>query len=296
MNPRQVAADAMPPRLGRYRLLRPLGGGATSVVYAAHDDGNDRDVAVKVIAPDLVGEREARVRFYREAMVTSELRHRNIVAVLDVSEHEGRPFLVMELLQGEPLEEHLRRESAQSIRAKLDLIIQLHEGLLAAHHHQVVHRDIKPSNLFVEDNGCLKILDFGLARLQASTLTASGQILGTPDFMSPEQAEGKRVDSRSDIFSAASVSYYVLSGQSPFTRANLQQTVMALLQESPAPLTETETPESLWRVLLKSFAKNPDERYQRCTDVLADLDRVRFALEHPAAGRGRGPGDGGVRP
>jgi eukaryotic-like serine/threonine-protein kinase len=277
--------DPAPPRLGRYRLLERLGGGATSIVYAAHDEGAERDVALKVIAAELANEREARERFYREAMVTSEVRHRNIVAVLDIGEDQGRAYIVMERLRGLPLDDYLRVETAQSLTAKIDLMTQLYEGLHAAHQMNVVHRDIKPSNLFVQDDGCLKILDFGLARLQASTLTAHGQILGTPDFMSPEQAEGRRVDARSDIFSAAAVSYRMFSGRAPFARGTLQKTLVALLESSPAALTDREAPEPLRRLLAVALARSPDDRYPRAADVLNDLGRIRTALDQPAVWR-----------
>jgi serine/threonine-protein kinase len=277
----QARFDAEPPRVGRYRVLERLGGGATSVVYAARDEANDRDVALKMLVADLADEREARARFYREAMITSEIRHHNIVSVLDVGEAHGRAYIVMERLKGLPLDGYLRIEAGQTLEVRTDLITQLYEGLQAAHRLNVVHRDIKPSNLFVQEDGCLKILDFGLARLQTSTLTANGKIVGTPDFMSPEQAEGRRVDARSDIFSAAAVAYRILSGRSPFARATLQKTLMALLEAAPAPLTDGEAPGPLWRILARALAGNPDDRYQTCADVLTDLDRVRRALGYP---------------
>lgn len=280
-----ASPDPAPPRLGRYRLLERLGGGATSIVYAAHDEGTERDVALKVLAADLANEREARARFYREAMVTSEVRHRNIVAVLDIGEDRGRAFIVMERLAGLPLDDYLGLEAAQPLSAKVDLMTQLYEGLHAAHRLNVVHRDIKPGNLFVQEGGCLKILDFGLARLQASTLTANGQIIGTPDFMSPEQAEGRRVDVRSDIFSAAAVCYRMLSGRAPFASGTLQKTLMALLEGSPTALTDREAPEPLWRLLAKALARNPDDRYQSAVDVINDLERIRSVLDQPAAWR-----------
>jgi serine/threonine protein kinase len=273
-------SDAVRARLGRYRLLERLGGGATSLVYAAYDEATERNVVVKMIAADVADEREARARFYREARVTSELHHRNIVTVLDIGEDQGRAYIVMERLKGRPLDDYVRLESAHPLATKLDLIVQLYEGLQAAHRQGVVHRDIKPANLFVQDDGCLKILDFGLARLQTSTLTASGQIVGTPDFMSPEQAEGRRVDPRSDIFSAAAVSYRILSGRSPFTGATLQQTLMALLASAPAPLNDREAPAPLWTMLSKAMARQPEDRYQDCAEVLTDLERVRRALDH----------------
>jgi eukaryotic-like serine/threonine-protein kinase len=262
-------------RIGPYRLLERIGGGATSIIFAAHDDAMDRRVAVKMIVADLEDEPETRERFYREAKVTAQLRHPNIVAVLHVGEDRGHPFIVMELLDGWALGDYLNRDPARPLAVKIDLIAQLCAGLQAAHDHGVVHRDIKPSNLFVQRDGVLKILDFGLARLQASTLTASGQIVGTPDFMSPEQAIGQQVDARSDIFSASAVAYLILTGRAPFTGPHLRRTLDALLNEDPPPPTEAEAPAPLRAVLSRGLAKDPALRYQSCADMLGDLQAVR---------------------
>ena len=262
-------------RLGRYRLLERIGGGATSLVFAAHDDAMDRNVALKMIVADLEDEKETRERFYREAKVTAQLFHPNIVTVLDVGEDQGHPYIVMELLDGWPLGEYLSGETSRPLATNLDLIRQLYAGLQAAHACDVVHRDIKPSNLFVQRNGSLKILDFGLARLHASTLTAMGQIVGTPDFMSPEQAGGEKVDARSDIFSAAAVSYLILTGRPPFTGPDLRRTLDALLGEDPAPMTDAEAPASVREVLNKGLAKDPARRYQNSAEMLLALEAVR---------------------
>jgi serine/threonine-protein kinase len=261
-------------RLGRYRLIERIGGGATSIVYAANDDASDRRVAVKMIVADLEDERETRERFYREAKVTSLLLHRNIVAVLDLGEEDGHPFIVMELLDGWPLRDYLAIETPRPLAAKLGLIRQLCAGLEAAHQGGVVHRDIKPTNLFVQRDGCLKILDFGLARLQTSTLTASGQIMGTPDFMSPEQAAGEKVDARSDIFSASAVAYLILAGRAPFTGPDLRRTLNALLTEDAPPINDNEAPALLRAVLKKGLAKDPAQRYQTAAEMLVDLEAV----------------------
>src|SRR6266550_2365778 len=244
-------------RLGRYQLLERIGGGATSIVFAAHDDAMDRKVALKMIVADLEDEHETRERFYREAKVTAQLFHRNIITVLDVGEDQGHPFIVMELLEGWPLGDYLTRDVPRSLATNVDLITQLYAGLQAAHACGVVHRDIKPSNLFVQHDGWLKILDFGLARLQASTLTASGQIVGTPDFMSPEQAAGEKVDVRSDVFSAAAVGYLILTRRPPFTGPDLRRTLDALLHHDPAPMTDAEAPAALRAVFHTGLAKDP---------------------------------------
>ena len=268
-----IPVDAVT-RLSRYRLLERIGGGATSIVYAAHDEAMDRRVAVKMIVADLQDEPETRARFYREARVTAQLLHRNIVTVLDVGEDRERPYLAMELLEGKSLGAYLRGGGAESVAAKLNLIDQLYSGLERAHADGIVHRDIKPNNLFVERDGCLKILDFGLARLQTSTLTASGQIVGTPDFMSPEQASGAKVDHRSDVFSAAAVGYFILTGRPPFTRPDLRQTLLALLHEDPPPVPEAQAPAALVRVITKGLAKSPADRPQSCAEMLAALRGV----------------------
>jgi serine/threonine-protein kinase len=268
-------------RIGPYHLLGPLGGGATSRLFTARDERSNRVVALKTIAADFEHEPETRERFFREASVTAKLQHPHVVSVLDAGDDDGRPFIAMELLSGRPLPEHLA-DPALTLGQKVDLLIGLCDGLQAAHDLGIVHRDIKPSNLFVSADGRLKILDFGLARLHASTLTANGQIVGTPDFMSPEQAQGKKVDARSDIFSAAAVGYFVLTGRAPFARGDLRATLNALLgPEAAAPLGLPGAPRLLERTLARGLAKHPDQRHQRCSDLRDDLARVRRSLDHP---------------
>ena len=179
------------------------------------------------------------------------------------------------------------------LAARIDLIVQLYSGLEAAHAQGVVHRDVKPGNIMVYRDGHLTILDFGLARLQSSTLTANGAVVGSPGYMSPEQAEGRRVDQRSDIFSAAAVGYLILSGREPFDAKNLPLALQAILHEMPpAPLSASEAPDPLARVLLKALEKSPDARYQTCAEVLADLVRVKahggaFVIRKLIIGNGR---------
>lgn len=260
-------------RVGRYGLLERIGGNATSAVYDAFDDAAVRHVALKMIVADLQDERETRERFVREARVTADLVHPNVVQVLEVGDDGGHPFIAMELLAGKPLNEHLAQHQP-TLDERVGLMRQLFAGLHVAHAHDVVHRDIKPGNLFVTDQGVLKVLDFGLARLKASTLTATGQVVGTPDFMSPEQAEGLKVDHRSDIFSAAAVCYWIVSGRPPFARGNLRSTLQALLSEAPAPITTPAISDRLMAVITKGLAKAPDSRYQSVAEMLDGLDRA----------------------
>jgi serine/threonine protein kinase len=208
------APGTLPKSIGRYRITERIGRGAMGVVYAAIDAQLDRRVAVKLMLADFDQDPEIRERFYREARITGQLAHRNIVTVFDLGEERNRPYIVMELLEGLPLAEHMQAGGSQTLDEKLDLMIQVCEGLQNAHRCGVIHRDLKPSNLFVQKDGSVKILDFGVARLAASNLTASGFLVGTPEYMSPEQPQGRPVDARSDVYSAASVFYLNLTGRS----------------------------------------------------------------------------------
>jgi serine/threonine protein kinase len=267
--------NAQPESIGKYRIVERIGRGAMGVVYGAIDEHLDRRVAVKLMLSDFDADPELRERFYREARITGQLAHRNIVTVFDLGDHEGRPYIVMELLNGLPLTDYLHEPEAQDLDAKIDLMMQMCEGLQHAHRSGVIHRDVKPSNMFVQRGAVLKILDFGVARLTASNLTASGFLVGTPEYMSPEQPLGKVVDARSDVYSAASVFYYMLTGRSPFGSRDLLQMLEAILNETPPPLTEEEAPEPLRRVLSKALSKAPEQRQQHCGELLEDLGRAR---------------------
>jgi serine/threonine-protein kinase len=260
-------------RIGRYGLRQRIGGNATSTVYSAFDERGQRPVALKTIVADLKDEPEARERFLREARVTRGLVHPNIVRMFEAGEVDGHAYIAMELLEGLPLDEQLKRKPAD-LDQRVAWMIQLGAGLQAAHARRIVHRDIKPANLFVTFAGVLKILDFGLVRLVVSTLTANGQIIGTPDFMAPEQAEGRGVDARSDVFSAAAVCYWMLSGRAPFTRRDLPATLLALLSEPAPPITECDVPPWLMAIVEKGLDKNPGDRYQSALDMQRDLERV----------------------
>ena len=273
---------ALPDYIGRYRVVERIGKGAMGMVYAADDETLGRRVAIKVMMGDLEEEPEMRGRFFREAKITGQLAHRNIVTVFDLGEDQRHPFIVMELLTGMPLADFLRTPAGEPLDTKLDLMMQVCEGLQVAHAKGVIHRDIKPSNLFVQRDSTVKILDFGVARLASSNLTKSGFLVGTPEYMSPEQAQGRTVDARSDVFSAAGVFYFMLAGRAPFASPDLPKMLNAVMHDDPPALTEQQSPESLRRVLMKALAKSPAERYQQCADMYADLARVRRAQEGAA--------------
>jgi len=276
----------LPERIGRYTIVERIGKGAMGVVYSALDQRLQRWVALKVLAADLEGEPDIQARFYREATLAAQLQHRNIVAVLDVGEDDGKLFFAMELLRGATLGDHLRANPGAGLEQKLDLMTQVCEGLSAAHSRGVYHRDIKPANLFVLNDGSLKLLDFGIARLANSSLTSAGLLLGTPDFMAPEQARGEEVDGRSDLFSAAAVFYLMLTGRKPFEAADLPGILQKVVWCDPPPPAKDEAPPDLSRIILKALSKNPAERYQRMPELLVDL--IRFRQRYDAETRRRG--------
>lgn len=272
-------ASGMPDTIGRYRIVDRVGKGAMGMVYSAVDEKMDRQVAIKVMMADLEGEPETKARFYREAQAAAKLVHPNIITIFDIGEADGRSFIVMELLRGRPLVDFLKSAEI-GLERKLDLMIQLCEGLSIAHANGVFHRDIKPGNIFVLADGLLKVLDFGIARLASSNMTTSGFIVGTPDYMSPEQARGKSVDCRSDIFSAGGVFYFILTGRKPFAAADLPAVLHKVEREDPLPLRESEAPVPLVRVVMKALAKEPERRYQQCQDLLTDLMRFKRYYEN----------------
>ena len=264
-----------PQTIGRYQVVSRLGKGAMGVVFSARDERLGRDVAIKIMNAGLDDEPDSRARFFREAQVTSRLLHRNIVTVFDLGEESGRPFIVMELVKGRTLTQALQEPVLDTLEAKLDVMIQLCEGLSKAHAAGVVHRDIKPSNLFLQPDGSLKILDFGIARLASSNMTRTGLVVGTPDYMSPEQARGGEIDERSDIFSVAAVCYFMLTRRRPFAGPDIATAIRRVIQENPEPMTEAEAPAPLAAIIMRALNKDQGLRYQRCLEMAADLVRFR---------------------
>jgi predicted Ser/Thr protein kinase len=272
-------AAPQPERIGRYRILERIGKGAMGVVYSARDEAMDRLVALKVMMTDLEGDPETRTRFYREAQAAGRLLHPSIITIFDMGEEDGRIFIVMELLHGQTLGEFLKRPAPVPLEQKLSMMIQVCEGLGTAHAHGIFHRDVKPGNLFVLEDGAIKILDFGVARLATSTMTAAGFIIGTPDYMSPEQARGGEIDQRSDIFSAGAVFYYMLAGRKPFAAPDLPGVLRKVQLEDPPALSDGEAPAPLFRIIARSLAKKPELRYQTMADFAADLAKFRRYYE-----------------
>ncbi|HEY3884087.1 MAG TPA: protein kinase, partial [Vicinamibacterales bacterium] len=278
MEPERPPVRNLPRAIGRYEITGRIGKGAMGVVYSARDGMMERTVAVKVMMTDLEDDPDTSARFYREARSAGQVVHRNIVTIFDMGEDNGHPFIVMELFEGETLNKYLLRPEAGAIDTKLDLMIQICEGLRAAHAHGIFHRDIKPGNLLVGPEGELKIVDFGIARLASSSMTASGLIVGTPDYMSPEQARGDNADERSDIFSAGAVFYFILTGRKPFAASGLTAVLAKVQREDPLPLRESEAPPMLAQIVSRALAKNPEDRYQSCAQMIAELGHFQRHL------------------
>jgi serine/threonine protein kinase len=269
-------------RLGEYRVLQLLGQGAMGMVFRAEDTGLGRTVALKVMIPSVASMIENRQRFLREAQATAKVNHVNVIPIYTVGEDRGVPYLAMPLLKGELLEARLNRERRLPIRDAVRLSREIAEGLAAAHERNLVHRDIKPANLFLETvqrrsaTDRIKILDFGLARMGDTGLTTPGAVLGTPAYMSPEQAKGLTADYRCDLFSLGSVMYRMLTGQRPFAGDEVFAVLMALttVRATPPHELNPEVPLGLSELIMHLHAKEPDDRPQSAAEVVDRLNRL----------------------
>jgi hypothetical protein len=261
---------------GRYRVAEELGRGAMGVVYRAHDTVLERDVAVKELHAPLSGDRELVSRFRQEAKTLARLDHPNIVRVFDFLEERGRGWIIIELVKGGDLDGLLRTQGALSV-AETGRLGALMAGAMAyAHSKGVVHRDFKPSNVLMNESGEPKITDFGLAKLaQSGELTQAGSVLGSPAYMSPEQARGEGAEARSDIYALGAVLYRMLSGRPPFEAEDMAGFLLKHIQEEPRPLHETVSgvPNEMEELVLEMLVKTPEGRPQEMGEVAARLGR-----------------------
>ena len=283
--------------VSHYRVEARIGNGGMGVVYRGVDTRLGREVALKFLPAKLESDTESRDRFLREARTASAINHPNVCTIYEVDEHEGRPFIAMEFLEGETLR---RRIAGRPLDAEtlLRLGIGLGEGLEAAHEKGIIHRDIKPANLFVTRKGQPKVLDFGLAKPQAATdslgvpcnMTLAGVALGTPAYMSPEQASGQALDLRSDIFSFGAVLYEMATGRAPFPHGPLPLAVRAVLHEDPPSLAQLapRLPAPIARIIERCLAKDPAARFPRTGDLLAALRAAQSGLTTEGAPGGIG--------
>jgi len=266
--------------IGKYQLRRQLGRGAMGVVYEAFDTVIERNVALKLLRTDAFAAEQfadVRARFKREAHSAGKLSHPNIVTIFDYGEHDGAPFIVMDLMVGQELSRKLEAGARLPLQETARIIGDLLAALAYAHEGGVVHRDIKPSNLFLLKDGTLKVVDFGVARVESSELTETGAILGTPAYMSPEQFLGLPVDGRSDLFSVGIILYHLLTGDRPFSGSptTIMQKVLRQDPIEPTVLNPTLAPD--WDTVIKrALAKKPEQRFQTARQF---ADAIRFVME-----------------
>jgi DNA helicase-2/ATP-dependent DNA helicase PcrA len=283
--------------IAHYRIMEPIGAGGMGAVYKAFDKKLHRIVALKVLPQEYVSQQDRRRRFYQEARAASALTHPHILTVYEVGEEDGKPYIAMEYVEGETLRKKIKARSLK-LKEALDIAIQIADGLSKAHEVGIIHRDLKPENLMINRDGYAKILDFGLAKLVAQrdraiaaadseqkTLlrveTESGTLLGTVNYMAPEQLLGQRVDRRCDVFSFAVVLCEMITGAAPFVHDNRIDTMHAILHREPKlpDSNHPDVPEELQRILAKALAKPAKDRYQTLPDFAADLRALKRDLE-----------------
>jgi non-specific serine/threonine protein kinase len=282
-------------QLSHYKILSAIGAGGMGEVFLAEDPRLHRRVAIKILPEDFAQDAMRMRRFVQEAKATSVLNHPNIITIHEIGETDNKHFIVTEYIEGETLREHIN-QSPFVLDEALNVAIQIASALQTAHSAQIVHRDIKPENIMIRPDGLIKILDFGIAKLiekkvepideEAATLatksqTLAGMIIGTAAYMSPEQAQGKEIDSRSDIFSFGVVLYEMLTGKQPFAGETAMDVIARVLHKEPIPLNQLlpEIPSELNRIINKTLDKDRSERYQTARDLLIDLKNIKEELQ-----------------
>src|SRR4249920_2247774 len=274
--------------IAHYQILEKLGEGGMGVVYKARDTHLDRLVALKVLPPEKVADSRRKRRFVQEAKAASAMNHPNIITIYDIASENGIDFIVMEYVQGKTLDAMVPRKGLR-LNETLKLAIQMADALAKAHSAGIVHRDMKPTNVMVTDDGLVKVLDFGLAKLTevsesgdepTRTLgheTEEGTIVGTVSYMSPEQAEGKKVDARSDIFSFGSVLYEMATGQQAFHGDSKMSTLAAIMNQEPKPISQLVPgiARDLEKIITRCLRKAPNRRWQAMPDLKVTLDELK---------------------
>src|ERR1039458_7766572 len=267
-------------KTGRYQIVRELGRGSMGVVYQGYDPLIGRTVAIKTMLPEGLSPDEFleyKKRFKVEAMAAGVLAHPNIITVYDYGEDDGVLYLAMEYLEGKSLEKIVQEQGVLPIETILPIYDQICNALDHAHNNKIVHRDIKPANIMILNNGLVKVTDFGIAKMMAMGMTQVGQILGTPNYMSPEQVKGRHIDGRSDIFSLGVILYELVTGEKPFGGQNITTLIYNIMHENPIPPRELDASihSGLSFVISKALAKNVDERYQTCRELAEDLKNYK---------------------
>lgn len=276
--------------VGKYQIIEQIGEGAMGVVYRALDPVLNRTVAIKVMSDALARDDELRGRFLREAQAAGSLQHPNVITIYDFGEVDGHLYIAMEFVAGDDLEDVLGHDTALTIVQKIDILVDVLGGLAYAHKRGVVHRDVKPANIRIDEDGRARIMDFGIAHLQSSSITRTGQMVGTPAYMAPEQVSGGVVSAQSDIFSAGAVMYELFTGRKPFEGESLQSVFYKIVSQPPLDFSVVAPalPPALNTIVMHALAKDPDARYATATEMAGDLSAVRAELDR-ASSTARGP-------
>ncbi len=283
----------IPKKIGKYTILDILGRGAMGVVYKGFDPHIERAVAIKVIRKAAFDDDElveALGRFKREAQAAGRLVHPNIVTVYEYGEEDDTAFIAMEYVEGKSLKEVMAGQPTFTLAAVADILSQLVTGLQYAHACGIVHRDIKPDNLIFTPDGTLKIMDFGVARLESSSLTMAGSVMGTPSYMAPELFSGEEIDQRSDLFSAGIILYQLLTGRKPFSGSSMTAIMHQVVNVMPAKPSQLDSrlPAPLDSLIQTCLAKNPANRFQNGSDFLAALETAFSKLDTSLVTQGDG--------
>jgi tRNA A-37 threonylcarbamoyl transferase component Bud32 len=273
-NPPKPVERELTGRIGKYEIQGPLGKGAMGQVYLARDTVLERPVALKVMVAQIADDPELKARFEREAKSVAKMTHPNVVAVFDLGNHtDGSPYIAMELLKGQDLQKAMRQTPPLTLERKVVVIVHVLAGLAHAHQAGIVHRDIKPANIFIQEDGSVKIMDFGVAHATGASMTGTGSIVGTADYMSPEQVQGKKVDGRSDVFSVGCMLFELASGRRPFHSDNLMTISYKITHEDASfdLIPKGADYAALVPILKKALAKNLVDRYQTALEFAVDL-------------------------
>ncbi|MEN8142326.1 MAG: serine/threonine-protein kinase [Thermodesulfobacteriota bacterium] len=264
-------------KLGKYEIISILGQGAMGIVYKGFDPHIERTVAIKTIRKDALDHKEMEpllVRFKREAQAAGRLTHPGIVTVYEYGEEDDSAYIAMEFVQGRELKSFLDNNERFPLEMIISIISQLLDALAYSHDNGVVHRDIKPGNIIIPENGKIKVTDFGIARIESSTLTQFGDVIGTPSYMSPEQFGGQQVDKRSDLFSTGVILYHLLTGEKPFP-GNSMTTIMHRVLNTDPPLASDlnfQVPSAFDSLIFKALAKKTHERFQSAEEFASELE------------------------
>ncbi len=273
--------------LGKYQIEAELGRGAMGIVYKGYDPNIDRTVAIKTMLLQNFPEKERvalKARFKNEARAAGKLHHPNIVTIHDYGENAEQAYIAMEFVKGKELQSYLDEGHQFNLKSVIDIMTQLLEALAYSHSHKIIHRDIKPANIMIQADGQIKVTDFGIARLESSNLTATGMVLGTPSYMSPEQCQGIEIDGRSDLFSAGVILYQLLTGEKPFIGNNITAIMHRIINHNPEPpsLLNVQIPKLLDHAVQKALAKSPQDRFNNAKEFIATL---QDAIKQPGTVR-----------